>query len=94
MIVDTTVNLFNAEKQNLGIESEAIPVKLTILSSELAAVRELIEGSETIPSSTECMVYLKSGIQLPINTPYEDMRKALLATSPLTYMYHGTNSQS
>ena len=70
MIIETTIEVYNRELDDMGIDLP-MPVRLSIDSDEVCAVREHIEKGETEPSSNKCVIYLKSGESFVISVSYE-----------------------
>lgn len=59
--------------EDLGIETEDTPAKLTIDTTEIESVRERIADKESEICKKTSMVYLKSGCSFLVNTPYRKM---------------------
>jgi len=70
MIIETTIEVFNRELDDMGIDLP-MEVRLSIDSDEVCAVREHIEKGQTEPSSNKCVIYLKSGESFVISVSYE-----------------------
>ena len=60
MIIQTTIEVYNRELDDMGIDLP-MPVRLSIDSNEVCAVREHIEKGQTEPNPNKCVIYLKSG---------------------------------
>ena len=69
MILETTIDIFNTELDNMGIEL-LMPVRFSVDTKEICAIREHVEKSETEPSLTKCVVYLRSGESFIIHSNY------------------------
>jgi hypothetical protein len=70
MIIQTTIHVYNSEYEDMGIEL-LMPVKLSVDSNEICAVREHIEKGQTEPNPNKCVIYLKSGESFVISVSYE-----------------------
>ena len=70
MIIETTIEVYNRELDDMGIDLP-MPVRLSIDSDEVCAVREHIEKGQTEPNPKKCVIYLKSGESFVISVSYE-----------------------
>jgi hypothetical protein len=69
MIIQTTIEVYNRELDDMGIELP-MEVKFSVDSNEICSVREHIEQGETKPSSNKCVIYLKSGESFVVSVNY------------------------
>ena len=80
MIIQTTIHVYNSEYEDMGIEL-LMPVKLSVDSNEICAVREHIEKNETEPHPDKCTIYLKSGENFVVFSSYDYVLDQLKARS-------------
>lgn len=69
MILETTIDIFNTELDDMGIEL-LMPVRFSADTQEICAIREHVEKNETEPSLTKCVIYLRSGESFIIHSNY------------------------
>lgn len=70
MIIQTTIEIYNTELEDMGIDS-TMPVKFSVDPNEICAVREHIEKGETEPRLSKCVIYLKSGESFIVYLNYD-----------------------
>ena len=70
MIIQTTIEIYNTELDDLGIES-LMPVRFSVDPNEICAVREHAEKGETELSLNKCVIYLKSGESFIVYLSYD-----------------------
>jgi hypothetical protein len=70
MIIQTTIEIYNTELDDMGIES-TMSVRFSVDTNEICAVREHIEKGETEPRLSKCVIYLKSGESFIVYLNYD-----------------------
>lgn len=70
MIIQTTIDIYNTELEDMGIDS-TMPVRFSVDLNEICAVREHIEKGETEPHHGKCVIYLKSGESFIVYLSYD-----------------------
>lgn len=70
MIIQTTIEIYNTELEDMGIDS-TMPVKFSVDLNEICAVREHIEKGKTEPHHGKCVIYLKSGETFIVYLSYD-----------------------
>jgi hypothetical protein len=70
MIIQSTIDIYNAELDDMGIES-LMPVRFCVNTDDICAVREHVEKGETEPRLSKCVIYLKSGESFIVYLNYD-----------------------
>lgn len=85
MIIQTSIEIFDAERKELTGERLFRIVRISILLSQIEAVREVMADETTAIDPNQCLVYTKSGESYHIQTPYavvyDQWRKTMIHSS-------------
>jgi hypothetical protein len=76
-MINTTIDLYNKKLGYLGIDSEDVKAKISILKNEVSYWRQTILDDEAEISNTHCIVVLKNRESLLIQMNYNDFDKLM-----------------
>ena len=80
MLIQTTIDVYNPELGEMGIES-FMPVKFATFVEEICGVREYIPSKEIQPDPEKCAIFLKSGESFIANISYQEIIYLMSAQS-------------
>lgn len=75
-MIETTCNLIDKKLNEMEIQQEGTPVRMSFCKSRVESYRECL-GDDDAARPNEVLVYFKSGENIIINMSYDELKSAL-----------------